>query len=68
MAQTIIVTYPPDHDGELHILVETEVRVKQPSNAHAYEYKFRHAAKGTAWETLVAAARAIIAQDGRQRR
>ena len=68
MAQQIIVTYPPDHDGELHIVVETKTHVK--SGRMTYEYSFKHAAQDdtkTAWKTLVIAAKAIIAQDFRNR-
>ena len=69
MTQLVIITYPPDYDGQLHIVAEVHTHVK--SGMVTYEYSFKHAAQGdtkTSWETLVIAAKAIIAQDIRNRR
>lgn len=63
----IVIHHPPDFDGELHIQVEASSLFPG-----ALKYTFipniviHHAAKGTEWETLVAAAKAIVAQDQRK--
>ena len=57
---TIIVKYPPDFDGELHIEWEED--------RYGYKYQFAHAGTGTEWDTLVEAARGILAQDQRMGR
>lgn len=50
----IVITYPPDHDGELHIkVVESD---------YAFGYAFEHTKTGDAFESLVSAANGIIAQ------
>ena len=59
----IVITYPPEHDGELHIDVKKNSRYGKASAD--FTYTFTHASKGNEWETLVAAAKAIIAQDER---
>lgn len=64
----IVIKYPPDYDGELHIWAY--------ENSDSIEFTLRHAIKKnqftktneTPWENIVRAARAIIAQDERERR
>ncbi len=64
----IVIEYPPDYDGELHIWAYRDTDY--------FEFTFRHAIQKneftktneTAWENLVRAARGIIAQDERKRR
>jgi hypothetical protein len=55
----IIIKYPPDYDGELHITVLAAERW--------VEFQFTHSKKENegVWETLVKAAEAIIAQNKR---
>lgn len=61
LSERIVIQYPPDFDGELWIDCES---IPHPVNWD-YRYTFTHAEKGNTWETLVAAAKAIIAQDER---
>lgn len=60
----IVIQYPPDFDGELHIdAVENRDR---KGKIDAFQFTFIHAAvEGDAWKTLVKAAKGIIAQDSR---
>jgi hypothetical protein len=61
----IIIQYPPDFDGELHI----ECRESRYLKATIYYYSFGHGAKGDdSWATLVEAAKAILAQEYRLQR
>jgi hypothetical protein len=62
----IVVKYPPDFDGELHIEA-TEIRGLTPA-ARSWKFQFQHAASHgeEAWATLVTAARGILAQEGRR--
>ncbi len=65
MKTKIVIQYPPDFDGELHIEAE---EVKGLSSAsRSWKFEFNHAASEgeSAWETLVAAAKAILQQDKR---
>lgn len=64
MAQLIVIRYPPDFDGELHISCK---EIPHPVKFD-YQYTFTHAEKGDSWETLVAAAKAIVAQDERMKK
>ena len=50
----IVITYPPDRDGELHIKVS--------ESDYTFGYEFRHTKSGDAFDTLLAAAKGIIAQ------
>ena len=57
----IIIKYPPDFDGELHV----KVTPKQ----NAFTYEFTHNNKSgtlTEWQALVKAAIAIVEQDNRK--
>lgn len=60
----IIIHYPPNFDGELHINVEN---IKD-----AYKFEFTHTSSNglgwinTKWDTLVLVAKAILAQDLRR--
>jgi len=58
----IVIVFPPDFDGELHI-DWTEVD-------RAFEYKFTNRKDKTenAWTTLVEVARGILAQEDRKLR
>lgn len=57
----IVIEYPPDFDGELHI---NEKQVD-----HGFTFSFTHAAvNNSAWETLVKAAEGILAQNTRKRK
>ena len=58
--KTLIIQYPPEFDGELHIKWESFL-----IDNSKYTYQFTHSAEGNEWDTLVSAARAIIAQDER---
>lgn len=62
----IVITYPPDYDGELHIDAEEKVGLSKSSRS--WKFTFEHAASSdeSAWETLVAAAKAIVAQQKRE--
>ena len=59
--QKIVIKYPPDFDGELHVNVTEETR--------SFTYTFTMA-KGippcTPWEGLVEASNDIIAQENRR--
>lgn len=59
----IVIQYPPDFDGELHIRQEDIYPTSR--NSAAYRYEFVHVQQGSPWETLVKAAKAIIEQDER---
>jgi hypothetical protein len=67
MAQQIVITYPPNNDGELHIVVEATHNPALNPALSSFQYTFTHASRGDAWATLVAAAQGIIAQDRRRR-
>lgn len=57
-AKRIVVSYPPEFDGELWIdYLEVEKR--------SFIFNFTHSQTGSAWQTLVSAAKAILAQDER---
>lgn len=62
--RTIVIKYPPDYDGELHVMVEVR--------GTAYVYQFTHAKMkidgyaADEWDTLVKVARDIIAQANRR--
>lgn len=66
---TLIVKYPPYFDGELHI------KANMHDRKLSCEYSFIHSTSKEAtgveganeWQTLVAAAKAIIAQDERRK-
>jgi hypothetical protein len=62
----IVITYPPDFDGELHIDVD-------PAGTHVsptFRFSFEHAAKPgeTSWAVLVRAAQAILDQESRRQK
>ncbi|HEX6824777.1 MAG TPA: hypothetical protein VF077_00560 [Nitrospiraceae bacterium] len=57
----LTVYFPPSFDGELHIEVASLPEDK------AFSYMFTHAARGDDWDTLVAVAHAILAQDARRK-
>lgn len=63
--QQIVITYPPDYDGELHV----GCLEKLSRFGKEFLYSFTHAApeNATAWDTLVIAAKAILAQDERRK-
>lgn len=57
----IVIKYPPDFDGELHITCTDK-------DNYAYNYNFTHANQNgelDEWQTLVKAAWGIINQDRR---
>jgi hypothetical protein len=63
----IAILYPPHFDGELHI------DVTETDNYFAYYFQHAKIFDGTcrehdSWETLVAAARAIVAQNERRKK
>ena len=67
----IVIEYPPNYDGELHIWA-----YKDLDSIPYFEFTLRHAIQKneftktneTAWENLVRAARGILAQDERKRK
>jgi hypothetical protein len=61
----IVITYPPDFDGELHIEAEECKGLSETSRS--WKFQFEHAARTEdVWTTLVAAAKAILAQEVRR--
>lgn len=61
----IVIQYPPEYDGELHIWA-----FRKTIQTAKVDFTLRHAIKNneTDWENLVRAAKAIIAQDKRNKR
>jgi hypothetical protein len=55
----IIIKYPPDYDGELHILVNPA------GNEVDFQFTIARQENETPWEALVRAAEDIIAQNKR---
>ncbi len=76
MKKLIIIKYPPDFDGELHIECETQHGGYNKDVITSYKFTFEHVvyphghggnSNGPPeWETLVEAAHAILAQDLRR--
>jgi hypothetical protein len=63
----IVITYPPDFDGELHIEVTDQKTGLSPKAWTNRTYTFTLATHtDTPWEDLVQVARDIIAQDSRR--
>jgi hypothetical protein len=65
MKRLIVIKYPPDFDGELHITVES---TKSYSGSTDYAYSFARSGRteGEEWEMLGKTARDIIAQNDRK--
>lgn len=57
----IVVTYPPQYDGELWI--EATGASRALTGPGKWRFEFEHVDCGSDWATLVAAATAIIKQD-----
>jgi len=64
----IVIKYPPDFDGDLHI------KVTPKQNAFTFEFTHTNTMKGTGafghstdWETLVTACKGILAQANRMK-
>lgn len=64
----IVIEYPPDYDGELHIWAYKNSGSINFTLQHAIQKNEHTKTDETEWENLVRAARAIIAQDERKRR
>ena len=60
----IIISFPPDFDGELHINATEQ---KGP-NSRAFKFEFTQTASHseTAWQTLLIAAKSILEQERRK--
>lgn len=64
----IVIEYPPDYDGELHIWAYKDSDAIEFTLRHAIQKNEHTQTNETAWENLVRAARGIITQDERKRR
>jgi len=61
MTDKIVIKYPPSFDGELHITCSAH-------DPNHFTYTFTHASvNDNTWDTLVAAAQAILEQDRRKK-
>jgi hypothetical protein len=62
----IVITYPPENDSELYI----EWKEFKGLGVRSYEYTFEHTSQNGSneWSTLVTAAKAIVAQDERNKK
>lgn len=64
----IVIEYPPDYDGELHIWAYKDSGYHEFTLRHAIQKNEFTKTNETPWENLVRAARGILAQDERKRR
>ena len=64
----IVIEYPTDYDGELHIWAHKDSDSIEFTLRHAIQKNEFTKTNETPWENLVRAARGIIAQDERKRK
>ena len=65
----IVIQYPPDFDGELHIEHSTEEKAMlsgKPWTDHTYSFTVAAARNRNPWAILVSVAKDILAQDARR--
>lgn len=66
-SKIIIIEYPPDYDGELHIFTDKKSNSINFTFNHAIQKNIFTKTDETEWENLVRAARGIIAQEERRK-